>query len=250
MILPLANILQPLITPLEAINKFLHNDVGFNWVLAIVGLTFIVRLAVLPLSLRGIKSMRRMQILAPKLKKVQEKYKDDRQRLQQETMKIYQESGINPLSSCLPFVIQFPFFIAIYQLLRGSSFKGDVTASGNPGGVLIHSVISAPTGAELIVLIVLFIVTTSATFLYTMSTTPTATGAQRYMFMIFPLIIVPFIAKAPAGLAVYWIATNVWSLGQQFLVQQIIPAPPPPSPEEERAAKPPPPPPRKRKRRR
>jgi YidC/Oxa1 family membrane protein insertase len=249
-IVPAASILDPLIAPLEAIIKFLHDDVGLNWVMAIIGLTFIVRLAVLPLSLRGLKSMRRMQIVAPELKRIQEKYKDDRQRAQQETMKFYKESGVNPLSSCLPILIQFPFFIAIYQLLRGGSFKADVLAGGDPGGVLISSVVAAPTGAELIVLIVLFIVTTSATFLYTMSTTPTVSGAQRYLFMIFPLAIVPFIANAPAGLAVYWIATNVWSLGQQFLVQQVMPAPPPPSPEEQRAAKPPPPPPRKRKRRR
>jgi YidC/Oxa1 family membrane protein insertase len=165
-------------------------------------------------------------------------------------MKIYREEGVNPLSSCLPFVIQFPFFIAIYQLLRGSSFKADVLASPPPGFLFVQSVVADPTGAELIVLIVLFIVTTSATFLYTMTTTPTATGAQRYMFMVLPLIIVPFIAKAPAGLAVYWIATNVWSLGQQLLVQRLIPAPPPPAPEEKKAARPPPPPPRKRKRRR
>jgi YidC/Oxa1 family membrane protein insertase len=245
-----ANILQPLIAPLEAIIKFLHDDVGMNWALAIIGLTFIVRLVVLPLSLRGIKSMRRMQIIAPELKRIQEKYKDDRQRMQQETMKVYQESGINPLSSCLPLLIQFPFFIAIYQLLRGSGFKDDVLASGNPGGLLVHSVVAAPTGAELIVLIVLFIATTAATFFYTMSVTPTATGAQRYLFMIFPLIVVPFIINAPAGLAVYWIATNVWALGQQLLVQRVMPAPPPPTPEEAKAAKPPPPPPRKKKRRR
>ena len=83
-----------------------------------------------------------------------------------------------------------------------------------------------------------------------MSTTPTVSGAQRYLFMVFPLIIVPFIAKAPAGLAVYWIATNVWSLGQQLLVQRLIPAPAPPPPEQAAKAKAPPPPPRKKKRRR
>jgi YidC/Oxa1 family membrane protein insertase len=251
MILPLANILQPLISPLESVIKFLHNDVGFSWTLAIIGLTFIVRLIVLPLSLRGIKSMRRMQIIAPQAKELQEKYgKSDPQRFQREVMELYRREGVNPFSSCLPFVIQIPFFIAIYQLLRGSSFKSDVNASASVGGLGIHSVVAVPGGAELVILIVLFIVTTSLTFLYTMSTTPTVSGAQRYLFMIFPLIIVPFIAKAPAGLAVYWIATNVWSLGQQLLVQRMIPAPPAPSPVEAKKAKPPPPPPRKRKRRR
>jgi YidC/Oxa1 family membrane protein insertase len=249
MIVPVANILQPLIDPLEAIIKWLHG-LGFSWVVAIIGLTFIVRLAVLPLSLRGIRSMRRLQIVAPKLKEIQQKYKDDRQRVQQETMKVYQESGVNPFSSCLPFIIQFPFFIAVYQLLRGTGFTDDVQNSASQGGFFIKSVIEAPTGAELVVLIILFIVTTSATFLYTMSVTPTATGAQRYLFMLFPLAIVPFMISAPAGLAVYWIATNVWSLGQQLLVQRLIPAPTPPSQEETAKAKAPPPPPRKKKRRR
>jgi YidC/Oxa1 family membrane protein insertase len=250
MILPLANIFQPLITPLEAIIKFLHDDVGLNWVLAIIGLTFIVRLVLLPLSLRAIRSMRRMQIVAPELQKLKEKYKDDPQRFQREVMEVYKKEGVNPFSSCLPFLIQIPFFFAIYQLLRGSDFKDDVIASGSAGGVLVHSVVSAPTGAELIVLIVLFIVTTTATFLYTMSVNPTTTGAQRYIFMVLPLAIVPFIISAPAGLAVYWISTNVFSLGQQWIVQKMIPAPSPPTPEEVKASKPPPPPPRKKKRRR
>jgi YidC/Oxa1 family membrane protein insertase len=251
MILPLANILGWLITPLESVIKWLHNSVGFDWTLSIIGLTFFVRLLVLPLSLRGIRSMRRMQILAPMMKQLQEKYqKSDPQRFQREMMELYKREGVNPFSSCLPFVVQIPFFIAIYQLLKGSSFKSDVLASASRGGLGVHSVVVAPTNAELVILIVLFIVTTSLTFLYTMSTTPTATGAQRYLFMIFPLIIVPFIARAPAGLAVYWIATNVWSLGQQLLVQQLIPVPPPPSPEEQTKAKAPPPPPRKKKRRR
>jgi YidC/Oxa1 family membrane protein insertase len=248
--LPAANVLQPLIDVLDGVIKFLHNDAGFGWVMAIIGLTFIVRLAVLPLSLRGIRSMRRMQVIAPKAKELQEKYKDDPQRFQRETMKLYKEEGVNPFSSCLPFLLQFPFFIAIYSLLRGSSFKTDVIAGGDPGGLGISSVIEKPQGAELVVLIVLFVVTTTATFLYTMTMTPTTNPSQRFLFMIFPLAIVPFIATAPAGLAVYWIATNVWSLGQQFIVQQIMPAPPPPTPEQIKAARPPPPPPRKRKRRR
>ena len=248
--LPAANVLQPLIDVLEAVIKFLHDDAGFGWVMAIIGLTFIVRLAVLPLSLRGIRSMRRMQVIAPKAKELQQKYKDDPQRFQRETMRLYKEEGVNPFSSCLPFLLQFPFFIAIYSLLRGSGFKDDVQASGDAGSLLISSVVENPKGAELIVLIVLFVVTTTATFLYTMTMTPTANPSQRYLFMILPLAIVPFIATAPAGLAVYWIATNVWSLGQQFVVQQIMPAPPPPTPEEIKAARPPPPPPRKKKRRR
>jgi len=245
-----ANILAPLTNVLESIIKFLHDDVGFTWGMSIVGLTFIVRLAVLPLSLRGIRSMRRMQVVAPQIQGLKERYKDDPQRFQRETMELYKREGVNPLSSCLPFALQFPFFIAIYQLLRGSTFKADVMASGTQGFLGVQSVIEKPQGAELVVLIVLFVVTTSASVLLTTAASPTGSPAQRYMMLAFPLIIVPFIARAPAGLAIYWIATNIFSLAQQAVVQRVMPVPPPPTPEEVQAAKAPPPPPRKRKRRR
>jgi YidC/Oxa1 family membrane protein insertase len=249
-ILPLANILQPLIDVADAIIKFCHDNVGLSWGLAIIALTFIVRLALLPLSLRGIRSMRRMQVVAPKLQALKEKYKDDPQRFQRETMEVYKKEGVNPFSSCLPFILQIPFFIAIYSLLRGDTFQMDVEQSPPPGFLFVKSVIEAPQGAELIVLIVLFVTTTAASVLLTTAMSPTANPSQRYIMMIFPLIVVPFIINAPAGLAVYWIATNVFSLGQQWVVQRLIPAPATPTPEEVKSTKPPPPPPRKKKRRR
>ncbi len=249
--LVLATILQPLEDLAEGIIKFFQEDFGWSWGLAIVGMTFVVRLALLPLSLRGIKSMRRMQLVAPQLKEIQERYKDDRERQQRAMMDLYKEEGVNPFSSCLPFILQIPFFIAIYQLLRGDAFKADVIDSGvDPGFLFVPSVIEKPEGAEMVVLIVLFIATTVLTFLYTTTTTQTATGAQKYIFLALPVFFAPFIATQPAGLAVYWIATNIWSLLQQVVVQQFMPAPTPPSREEVKAARPPPPPPRKRKRRR
>ncbi len=250
MILPLANILQPLIDVADAIIKFFHDNVGFSWGVAIIALTFTVRIAVLPLSLRGIRSMRRMQIVAPKIQALKEKYKDDPQRFQRETMELYKKEGVNPFSSCLPFILQIPFFIAIYQLLRGDTFQADVVASPPAGFLFVDSVIKAPTGAELWILIILFVTTTAASVLLTTATSPTASPAQRYMMLLFPLIIVPFIINAPAGLAVYWIATNLFSLGQQWIVQRIMPTPAPPTPEEVKETKPPPPPPRKKKRKR
>jgi YidC/Oxa1 family membrane protein insertase len=249
--LVLANILQPLEDLAEAIITFFQEDFGWSWGLAIVGMTFVIRLALLPLSLRGIRSMRRMQLVAPQLKEIQEKYKDDRERQQRAMMELYQKEGVNPFSSCLPFILQIPFFIAIYQLLRGEAFRTDVTESGAPESFLfIESILEKPTGVEMVLLIVLFIATTVLTFLYTTTTTQTATGAQKYIFLALPVFFAPFIATQPAGLGLYWIATNVWSLLQQVVVQQFMPAPTPPSPEEAKAAKPPPPPPRKRKRRR
>jgi YidC/Oxa1 family membrane protein insertase len=178
-ILPLANILQPLIDVADSIIKFFHDDVGFSWGIAIIALTFTVRVAVLPLSLRGIRSMRRMQLVAPKIQALKEKYKDDPQRFQRETMELYKKEGVNPFSSCLPFILQIPFFIAIYQLLRGDTFQADVMASPPPGFLFVKSVIEAPQGAELIVLIVLFVTTTAASVLLTTATSPTASPAQR-----------------------------------------------------------------------
>jgi YidC/Oxa1 family membrane protein insertase len=249
-ILPLASILQPLEDLADIVIKFCHDDIGLSWGLAIIAMTFIVRFALLPLSLRGIRSMRRMQVVAPKIQALKEKYKDDPQRFQRETMELYKKEGVNPFSSCLPFILQIPFFIAIYQLLRGDTFQADVEAAPPPGFLFVKSVIEAPQGAELIVLIILFVTTTAASVLLTTATSPTASPAQRYIMLLFPLIIVPFIINAPAGLAVYWIATNIFSLGQQWVVQKLIPAPAPPTPEEVKASKPPPPPPRKKKRRR
>jgi YidC/Oxa1 family membrane protein insertase len=250
MILPLANILQPLEDLANAIIKFSHNDIGLSWGVSIIAMTFVVRLALLPLSLRGIRSMRRMQVVAPKIQELKEKYKDDPQRFQRETMDLYKKEGVNPFSSCLPFILQIPFFIAIYQLLRGDTFQADVEASPPPGFLFVKSVIEAPHGAELIVLIILFVTTTAASVLLTTAMSPTASPSQKYIMLLFPLIVVPFIINAPAGLAVYWIATNIFSLGQQWVVQKLIPAPLAPTPEEVKASKPPPPPPRKRKRRR
>lgn len=250
-VLAVLGIFQPFVDLAEAIIKFFQEQVGLSWGLAIVALTITVRALVLPLSIRGIKSMRRMQIVAPELKKVQEKYKDDRERQQREMMALYKEHGVNPLSSCFPFILQIPFFIAVYSLLRSSTFHDDVINSGASQSFLfVNSIIEKPEGAEKIVLILLFIVTTALSFIYTTATTQTTMGAQRYLLLAFPLLFAPVIANQPAGLAVYWITTNFWSLGQQVVVQRLIPAPKTPTPEEAVAAKPPPPPPRKRKKRR
>jgi YidC/Oxa1 family membrane protein insertase len=244
-------IFQPFVDLAEAIIKFFAEDVGLSWGLSIVMLTLTVRLMTLPLSITGIRSMRRMQLVAPELKTVQEKYKDDRERQQREMLALYKKHGVNPLASCFPFLLQIPFFIAVYSLLRGDAFKEDVLTSGSAVDFLgVSNILEAPDGAEKWVLIVLFISTTVLTFLYTTATTQTATGAQRYIFLALPLLFAPVIASQPAGLGLYWITTNVWSLGQQVVVQRIMPAPKPPSPEEVKATKAPPPPPRKRKKRR
>jgi YidC/Oxa1 family membrane protein insertase len=241
-------IFQPFVDLAEAIIKFFAETVGLSWGMSIVALTLTVRLFTLPLSLTGIRSMRRMQLVAPELKELQQKYKDDRERQQREMLALYKRHGVNPLASCFPFLLQI---IAVYSLLRGDAFAADVNDSGSSVSFLgVSNILEAPEGAEKWVLIVLFISTTVLTFLYTTATTQTTSGPQRYIFLALPLLFAPIIASQPAGLAVYWITTNIWSLGQQVVVQRIMPMPTPPSPEEAAAAKPPPPPPRKKKKRR
>jgi YidC/Oxa1 family membrane protein insertase len=243
-------IFQPFVDLAEAIIKFFAETIGLSWGLSIVALTLTVRAFTLPLSLKGIKSMRRMQLVAPELKQVQEKYKDDRERQQREMLALYKRHGVNPLASCFPFLLQIPFFIAVYSLLRGDTFQQDVESSGRAVDFLgVSNILEAPEGTEKWVLIILFISTTVLTFLYTTATTQTTTGPQRYIFLALPLLFAPVIASQPAGLAVYWITTNIWSLGQQVVVQRIMPMPTPPAPEEAAAARPPPKPPRKKKKR-
>src|ERR1700680_2086302 len=119
----LANVIEnafsPLITLFESIMVFIHAHlVGGSWGLAIIGLTAVIRAALVPLTFRQLKSMQEMQRLAPEINKLKEKYKEDKQRQQQEIMKFYQEHKINPLASCLPLVLQIPVFISLFYMLR------------------------------------------------------------------------------------------------------------------------------------
>lgn len=242
-----ANVLQPLVDAAEAVILFLHDTVGLEWGLAIVVLTFLTRLLILPLSIKQIRSMRALQALQPKLKEIQQRYKDDKERQQRELIGFYREHGINPLASCWPLLLQMPVFLALFYLLRGDSFQQDVASDPPVSFLFIDSIIEKPVGAELVALIVLFVGTQLAAGLVMAARVE---GPQRAIMFVFPILIAPFIISFPAGLAVYWITTNVWTIGQQFVVKRLAPHPEPPSEEEERKAKPPPPPPRKRKRRR
>ena len=132
----------------EAIILFFHDSVGLGWGLSIVLLTFTVRLAILPLSLKQIRSMRAMQALQPQMKQIQEKYKNDKQRQQQEMMRFYQENEINPLASCLPLVLQIPVFISLYYMLKGDSFQADVMQRPARGLALHRLPDSAPRRAR------------------------------------------------------------------------------------------------------
>jgi YidC/Oxa1 family membrane protein insertase len=257
--LPLANIFQPLIDVADWLIGILHDDVGLTWGWSIVGLTVIVRLLIVPLTIKQIKSMNALRALQPQVKEIQEKYKDDRQRMQQETMRFYKENEINPFASCLPLVLQLPVFMALFFLLNGDTFKDEVRASGEQSFLFIEDLTAKATGAELVILMVLFIGSQMAS---TMVMSVSADKTQQRLMLLLPLVFAAFVPTFPAGLLVYWVTTNFWTLGQSMVVRRLSPPPPAVGAAAPAAAladggtapagprRAPPPPPRKRKRRR
>ncbi len=235
-----ANIFQPLIDVFEAVLKFFHNSVGIPWGWAIVLLTICVRAILVPLTVRQIRSMARMQQLAPEMKAIQAKYKEDKQRQQQEMMKFYKENNINPLSSCLPLAAQLPVFISLYYMLR-ESLRTDICPKwqmANNHGVLstahtvacgshgqssflfIGDITDKARGATLVVLIILYVGTQLGSSL--MMSGAMTDRTQRQIMLFMPLIFVIFVIRFPAGVLVYWITTNLWTIGQQYVVKRRI----------------------------
>ena len=249
--IPPADIFAPLENIAKSILDFFHDDVGFTWGTSIVALTVVIRTILIPLTYKQIKGMRAMQALQPQIKEIQEKYKNDRQRQQQEMMRFWKQAKVNPLASCMPLLLQLPVFFALFRLLRGGAFKADVMASGDQSWLFINSVIEKPHGAELIILVVLFMGSMALSSLVMIQSSPGGAGSQQYIMLgAFALMGVFFVPGFPAGLSIYWITTNFWTVGQQYAAGKLIPAPGVATPGEAMAAKPPPPPPRKRKKRR
>ena len=222
----LANILQPLIDVFEEVLVFFHDSVGLGWGSSIVALTITIRALLLPLTLKQVKSMRGLQLIAPEMKKLQEKYKDDRQRLNQEMMKLYSEHKVNPFASCLPLLAQLPVFISLFYLLQDDLRIEICGQSAKPCGessdssfLFIPDITDEATGAVLIVLVVLYVATQLASSLL-MSVS--ADKNQRRIFLALPFVFVPFILNFPAGLLVYWITTNLWTIVQQFIVRKTV----------------------------
>ena len=217
------DILSPLIDACQWILEFWHDLIGGSWGWSIILLTFTVRIAILPLTFKGVKSMQRLQTLQPAIKQIQERYKDDKQRMNQEVMAFYQREKVNPLSSCFPLLLQIPFFIALFSLLRSATFKADIAS--NPSFLAIDNLSEPITEPVLLgVVIVLYVGTQLAASAVTaISADPT----QRRIMFALPFVFVIFIINFPAGLIVYWITTNVWTIGQQLLVKKLYPKPEP-----------------------
>ncbi len=218
----IANVLQPLIDVCHSVLKFWHGVTG-SWGVAIILLTFTVRLFILPLTFKSVKSMQALQVLQPEMKKIQERFKGDKQRLNQEMMKFYQENKVNPLGSCLPLLLQIPFFISLFYLLRSDDFKTDIGGSEpflfipDLAGKLYPDHI-----AVLTVMVVLYVGTQLAASLITMVG---GDKNQQRIMLALPFVFVPFIATFEAGLIVYWVTTNFWTIGQQLVVRKLYPKP-------------------------
>jgi YidC/Oxa1 family membrane protein insertase len=246
MFLVYANIFQPLIDVFEAVLKFFHNSVGISWGWSIVAMTIVIRAAMLPLTFKQFHSMQRLQAHMPELKAIQAKYKDDKQRQQQEVMKFYKENNVNPLASCLPLAAQLPVFISLFYMLREDlrinicpqtqlayqashhvSAAHTIPCGPNNGAnfLFISDITNKATGITLLVLIVLYVGTQLASSL--MMASPTMDKTQRQIMTFMPLVFVFVIINFPAGLLVYWITTNTWTMGQQYFIRRAIGPPAP-----------------------
>jgi YidC/Oxa1 family membrane protein insertase len=236
--LPIANIVQPLIDVFDSILVFFHDSVGFSWGFSIIALTVVVRAALIPLTLKQFKSMQALQRLAPEIKELQAKYKDDRQRLNQEMMKFYQENKVNPFGSCLPLVLQLPVFFSLFYMLRkdlkldicpgivryaaehGTTVTQTTCNQVDPGSaqfLFIDDLTAKATGATLVILLVLYV---GSQLLSSVLMSVTADRNQRMIMIALPFVFVPFIQSFPAGLIVYWITTNFWTVGQQYVIRR------------------------------
>lgn len=250
---PLAFQLAPqfLVDIANEVLQFFHDNAGFSWGMSIIALTVVARALLIPLTYKSLKGMRALQALQPRIKEIQAKYKNDKQRMQQEMMAFYKENKVNPFASCIPLLAQFPVFISLFYVLR-TELPADIGCKAGECGseasfLFIHDLTAKATGGELIALLILYVGTQLVSG---MVMAVTADKSQRTMMMVLPFIFVPFIISFPAGLVLYWITTNVWTIGQQYTIQRLIPAPVVATPEQVAAAKPPPKPPKKKKRRR
>lgn len=229
-------------------------DTGWAWGLSIVSLVILIRICLIPLFVKQIKATRAMQTLQPEMKKIQERYKNDKQRQSEEMMKLYKDAGTNPLSSCLPILAQSPFFFALYHVLNG-------IASGETVGVINQSLLEsaqkahifgAPLAAKFLdsaatveklgasltdvrVVTAIMIVLMSGSQFYTQrqlmtknvdTTVKTPFMQQQKMLMyVFPIMFAFFGIRFPVGVLIYWLTTNVWTMGQQMYVIRNNPTP-------------------------
>ncbi|MBX9396537.1 membrane protein insertase YidC [Streptomyces sp. TRM72054] len=229
-------------------------DTGWAWGLSIVSLVILIRICLIPLFVKQIKATRAMQTLQPEMKKIQERYKNDKQRQSEEMMKLYKETGTNPLSSCLPILAQSPFFFALYHVLNS-------IASNDTIGVINERLLASAQKAHIFgaplaskftdssgevaalgstitdvrVVTAIMIILMSLSQFYTQRQLMTKNvdtsvktpfmQQQKMLMYIFPVIFAVFGINFPVGVLVYWLTTNVWTMGQQMYVIHNNPTP-------------------------
>ncbi|KUO21442.1 membrane protein insertase YidC [Streptomyces dysideae] len=229
-------------------------DTGWAWGLSIVSLVILIRICLIPLFVKQIKATRAMQTLQPEMKKIQERYKNDKQRQSEEMMKLYKETGTNPLSSCLPILAQSPFFFALYHVLNSIASNdtvGFINTSLLESAQKAH-IFGAPLAAKFTdssdkvaaldasltsvrIVTAIMIILMSASQFYTQrqlmtknvdTTVKTPFMQQQKMLMyVFPIMFAVFGINFPVGVLVYWLTTNVWTMGQQMYVIHNNPTP-------------------------
>jgi YidC/Oxa1 family membrane protein insertase len=214
-----AGITTPLQNILRDILNWLHNTAHLPWAWSIVALTILVRMALVPLTVRQIHSMQNMQRHAPEMKALQQKYKGDRQKQNEELMKFYKENNINPAASCLPMVAQFPIFIALYFVLREFAKHPPV---GDLSWLGVVPTIAAPTTSHWTGYILLVIYAGSQVA-STLLMSTTMDKMQRNLLLVLPLAFIFVVAHFPTGLVLYWMTTNLWTVGQGLVTRRLVP---------------------------
>jgi YidC/Oxa1 family membrane protein insertase len=216
------NPLRPLENVLEDLLQWFHDTAGLSWSWSIVALVVLVRIVLVPVTVRQIHSMQNLQAHAPEMKEIQQRWKHDRQRQNEELMKFYRENKINPAASCLPIVLQIPIFISLYQVLR--HFESTLLQEHGGSVDFLGLVdITEPTKDSWGPLLLLVYVASQLTSSYYMSTS--MQRSQRILLLVLPIVFVPFILNFPSGLMIYWMTTNLWTTGQGVVTRRMMPRP-------------------------
>ena len=206
-------LLAPIQTGMEWIIVFLYENVVASYGITIILLTIIVRLVLTPLTITQTRSMARMQKIQPQLKELQKKYKDDKQKLQQETMDFYKQNNVNPLAGCLPLILQMPVFFALFRTLREPTEKVTSVIGDNLSFLWLE--LDKPDPYYILVILMV-----ATMFL---STKLTTTDPKQSKIMYILPVVFGFISfRFEAGILLYWVTTNIWSIGQQWLVNIIV----------------------------
>ena len=223
----LASPLTPLEDLLRNVLEWFHGTIGLPWAWAIVALTVVVRLLMVPLAVKQIHSMQAMQAHMPEMKAIQQRYKNDKQKRNEELMKFYRDNNVNPAAPCLPLLVQFPVFIALYLVLRNFS-KHPPEGSLSWFGSLVPDITAHANAHWSGYLLLTIYVGSQLASTYFMSTTMDRT--QRTLMMILPVAFVPVLVNFPVGLVIYWVTTNLWTVGQGVVTRTLVPRKPPPPP--------------------